>query len=164
MQYESGFKPAKHHRGAAAGHKLGFVSLGSLQVGRTGKRCCFPSLAQACAAQASHYSCPGHGCSWSPFWRCWHGMGERSSVLHSSQPPSHQPGGKQSPVSLEQGCHQCLGGVVGGVVSVAPVLLSWLQAHPLCEPFMSRNISHFRAGCLVGVAGREVQGAVLFQL
>lgn len=88
------------------------------------------------------------------------GMGWVSRAQCSSQPPSHQPVGKQDPISLEQGCSQCL----GGVVPVAPVLLSWLQAHPLCGPFMSRSISHFRAGCLVGVAGREVQGAVLFQL
>lgn len=60
MQYESGFKPAKHHRAAAAGHKLVFVSLGFLQVRKTGKtHCCFPSLPQICAAQVSHYSFPG---------------------------------------------------------------------------------------------------------
>lgn len=99
MQYESGFKPAKCHRAAAAGHKLGFVSLAFLQVRRTGKHAAaFLPYPRSVLPKASHYSCPGRGCSWSPFWQCWHGMGERSLVLcstpHSPHPISN---GKAEP-------------------------------------------------------------------
>lgn len=171
MQYESGFKPAKCHRAAASGHKLGFVSLGFLQVRRTGKHAaaflpypglCFPSLTLQLSRQ---------GCSWSLFRQCWHGMGVWSSALcsapHSPQPISQGSTGKaKSPFPWHQDAANACATGVGRVVPVAPVLLSWLQAHPSVWALHVQK--HFtlqgRVSGVVGVAGREVQGAALFQL
>lgn len=113
MQYESGFKPAKCHRAAASGHKLGFVSLGFLQVRRTGKHAaaflpypglCFPSLTLQ-LSRARVLLVPFSAVL------AWDGCAELSAVLCSSQPPAHQPGQhweSKVPISLAPGCSQCL--------------------------------------------------------
>lgn len=92
--------------------------------------CCFPSLPQACAAQVSHYSCPGRGCFWSPFQQFWQGMGEWSSVPcstpHSPHPISQGSTGKaEPPFPLHQDAANACDAGMGRVVPVAPVLLSW---------------------------------------
>lgn len=174
MQYESGFKPAKCHRAAASGHKLGFVSLGFLQVRRTGKHAaaflpypglCFPSLTLQ-LSRARVLLVPFSAVL------AWDGCAELSAVLCSSQPPAHQPGQhweSKVPISLAPGCSQCLCHWCGKSCasgSWAPVLLSWLQAHPSVWALHVQK--HFtlqgRVSGVVGVAGREVQGAALFQL
>lgn len=139
MQYESGFKPAKHHRGAAAGHKLGFVSLGFLQV-RTGKHAAaFLPYPRPVLPKPHTTAAWGKGAPGPPFWQCWHGMGEQSSVLHSSQPPSHQPRaalGKQSPHFLRTGAQPML------VPLVWEELCQWL----LCSSAGYRHI-HVGPSC-----------------
>lgn len=139
--------------------------------GEQGNTLLLSFLTQACASQASHYSCPGQGRSWSLFRQCWHGMGVRSSALcsapHSPQPISQGSTGKaKSPFPWHQDAANACATGVGRVVPVAPVLLSWLQAHPSVWALHVQK--HFtlqgRVSGVVGVAGREVQGAALFQL
>lgn len=148
MQYESGFKPAKHHRAAAAGHKLGFVSLGFLQVRRTGKHtAAFLPYPRPVLPKSHTTASLGQECSWSPFQQCWQGRGESSSVPcstpHSPHPISQDNIGKaEPPFPLHQDAANACTTGMGRLVPVAPVLLSSLQAHPACGPFMSRSISH----------------------
>lgn len=58
--------------------------------GEQGNTAAFLPYPRPVLPKASHYSCLGQGCSWPPFWQCWHGMhgiGERSSVLCSTPHP-----------------------------------------------------------------------------
>lgn len=152
MQYESGFKPAKLHRAAAAGHQLGFVSLGFLQVRRTGKRgCCFPSFPRPVLPKPHTTAARGEGAP-GPLLSN-HGMGVWSSApcstSHSPHPIGQGSTGKaepsfpwhwMQPVLVPLAWEGLCQGLLCFSAGYSPI--------PACGSFVSRSISHFRAGCL----------------
>lgn len=138
--------------------------------------CCFPSLPQACALQASHYSCLGQGGTSGPVL-----VTPLQDGLVLLSLPSHQPGCAGSkaqqrssiwkaepPAPSAAGCGWCSScwlprqGAAGsrcpwwgGLCRRLLCCSAGYWAHRSMWPFMSKGISRFRAGRRVQLEGKR---------
>lgn len=140
MQYESGFKPVTGQLLQGTNWDLFPWAFCRSEQGNT-LLLSFPPLPQACAAQVSHYSCPGQGCSWSPFQHCWQGMGDGAQccapLLTAPIPSARAALGKQSPHFLCTRMQPML------VVLAWEELCQWL----LCSSAGYRHTQHVGPSC-----------------